>query len=100
MAKKRTVAKTHHKSKADWKFIITLAVLVLIGVGVFSIYRGLAATNPEMYSWGFPKGHYINTAQKKWEDENYKNKDKRTPSEQNQANKDWQEILDARKASN
>jgi len=33
----------------DWKFLIILAVLVVIGLGVFSIYRGLAAQYPEVY---------------------------------------------------
>ena len=50
MAKKvkKIVSKKVEKN-IDWKFLIILAVLVVIGLGVFSIYRGLAAQYPEFY---------------------------------------------------
>ena len=102
MAKKvkKIVSKKMGKNP-DWKFLITLAVLVVIGLGVFSIYRGLAAAYPEVYVWGFPNGHHINTAQKAWDDEHRKTAGgvSMTTAEQNKANKAWEEHLKSLNAS-
>jgi len=50
MAKKtkRLSTKTT-KHVTDWKFVILLGVLVLIGIGVLGIYRRLSFGNPESF---------------------------------------------------
>jgi len=48
----KTSRLAHEVKHTDWKFVTILVVLAIIAFGVFNIYRGLAATNPETY-WNF-----------------------------------------------